>query len=84
MTVSFALIKKVSLYKMKYFPELYTLSKNKVKFELDLSNYATKSDLENAAGVDASKLAKQTDLVSSDSDIHDLDIDNLKVVPVDL
>ena len=29
--------------------------KKKIEIELDLSNYATKSDLENAAGVDISK-----------------------------
>ena len=39
------LIKKMSLYKMSYFPEPYTYSKNKIKVELDLSNYAIKSDL---------------------------------------
>ena len=29
-----------------------------VKVELDLSNYATKADLKNVAGVDTSKFAK--------------------------
>ena len=38
-------IEKISLYKMSYFPEPYTCSKNKIKCELDLSNHATKSDL---------------------------------------
>ena len=37
-------IEKISLYKMSYFPEPYTCSKNKIKCELDLPNYATKSD----------------------------------------
>ena len=39
------LIKKISLYKMSYFSEQYTPSKNKIKLELHLSNYATKSAL---------------------------------------
>ena len=30
---------------MSYFPEPYTLSKNRINFELDLSNNARKSDL---------------------------------------
>ena len=30
---------------MSYFPETHTNSKNKIKFELDLPSYATKSDL---------------------------------------
>ena len=32
---------------MSYFPESYTCSKNKIKVELYLSNYITKSDLKN-------------------------------------
>ena len=35
-------IKKILLYEMSYFPEPYSHSKNKIKIELDLSNYATK------------------------------------------
>ena len=38
-------IKKISLYKMSYIPEPYTHIKNKIKVDLDLSNYAIKSDL---------------------------------------
>ena len=40
--------KIISLYKMSYFPKQYTLTKNKINVELDLSNHATKSDLKNA------------------------------------
>ena len=50
--------KKISLYKMNYFPGPYSYSKNKIKVELDLSKYATKSDLKNATGVDISNLLK--------------------------
>ena len=39
------LIKNISLYKMSYFPESCTRSKNKIKVELDLSNYIPKSNL---------------------------------------
>ena len=45
------LIKKILLYKISYFPESYTHSKNKIKLELDLSNQTTKSDLINATGI---------------------------------
>ena len=46
------LIKKRYFYaKMSYFPP-YGHSKNKIEVELDLSNYAPKSDLKNATGVD--------------------------------
>ena len=40
----------------EYFPESKS-SRERVKIELDLSNYATKTDLKNAAGVDTSKFA---------------------------
>ena len=35
-----------------------------MKVELDLSNYVTKADLENATGVDTSKYAKKVDLAN--------------------
>ena len=33
---------------MNFFPEPYSSSKNKIKVEPDLSNYAVKSDLKNS------------------------------------
>ena len=42
----------------EHFPEQKS-SGGKVKFELDLSNYATKADFKNAAGFDTSKFAKK-------------------------
>ena len=64
----------------KYFPEPKSLG-GRVKFELDLSNYATKPDSKNATGVDTSKFAKKVDLNNSESDVDKLDIDKLKNVP---
>ena len=58
----------------KYFPQVNTLGGN-VKVELDLSNYATKSDLQNATGVDASDFAKNVDLATLKSNLDKLDID---------
>ena len=58
------LIKKILLYKLSYFPEPNTLSKSQIEVELDLENYAAKSDLKNATGVDASEFAENTDLAS--------------------
>ena len=49
--------------------------------ELDLSNYATKADSKNAAGVDSSKFAKKVDLASLKFNVDELDIDKLKNVP---
>ena len=49
---------------MSSFLEQCTTSKIKIKVELDLSNYATKSELKNAIGVDTSDFAKKVDLAS--------------------
>ena len=38
--------------------------RRRVKVELDLSNYETKADLKNAAGVDTLKFAKKVDLAN--------------------
>ena len=54
-------IKKTSLHKVSYFPEPYRHSKNQTKVELDLSNYATKSDLKSATSINI-KLGKKTNL----------------------
>ena len=45
---------------MSYFP-LYDNSKNEIKFDLDLTNYATKLDLKNITGVDTLQFAKKTE-----------------------
>ena len=58
--------------------------KTKTIIELDLSSYATKSDLENATGVNKSKFAKKTDLASLKSDFDDVDIDQLQIALVEI
>ena len=69
----------------EYFPEPKS-SSGTVEIELDLSNYATKSNLKHATGVDTSKLAKKVDLAKVDltirfqSNVDKLDIDKSKNV----
>ena len=58
------LAKRISLYKMSYFTELYARSKNKINVTLYLSNYATKFNLRSVTGVDTSDFAKIDDLAS--------------------
>ena len=48
----------IQLYKMSHLSEPCT-NKNKIELELDLPNYATKSDLKNATGVVVSQFAKK-------------------------
>ena len=55
-----------------------------MKVELDLSNYTTKADLKNATGVDTSNFSKKVDLASLKSYVEKLDIDKLKIVPINL
>ena len=69
---------------MSYFPERYAWSKNKIKVELDLSNYATKSDLKSGTGVDTSNFVKKSHLASLKSDVDELNIDKLKNVSSNL
>ena len=46
-----------------------------------MANYAAKTDLRNATGVDTSKFAKKIDLAHLKSNVDKLDIDKLKNVP---
>ena len=54
---------KRTLYKMrKYFPKPFEPFRGDINVKVDLFNYTTKTDLENGAGVDTSKLAAKPDL----------------------
>ena len=55
----------------EYFPEPKSLGE-RVKVELDLSNYATKADLKTTTGVDTSKFAKKADLANLKSNVDTL------------
>ena len=66
-----------------YFPVQKSLGR-KLKVELDLPNYATKTDLKNVTGVDISSFTKKTDLANLKSTVDKLDIDKLKNVPTNL
>ena len=49
-----------------------------------MSNYATKSNLKGAAGIDTSNFAKKADLNSLKSNIDRLDVNKSETTPVDL
>ena len=49
-----------------------------VKVELDLSNYATKADLENLTRFDTSEFGNRTDLANLRPDVDKLDSDKFK------
>ena len=76
--------RKLQRYKMSYFVQPYTDNKNKQKVQLDLLNYATRSDLKIKTGVNASEFAKKSDLGSLKLGIDKLDIGKFEVVPANL
>ena len=66
-----------------YYPR-YKSSSSNVKVELDLTNYATKTDLKNITHIDVSSFASKTNLAELKTDVDKIDADKLKTVPVDL
>ena len=67
----------------QYFPP-YRSSERNIKVELDLSNYATKTDPKNVTHVDVSSFVSKTNLASLKTEVDKLDIDKLTPVPNDL
>ena len=61
-----------------------TASGKNIKVELDLTNYATKTDLNNITHVDTSSFASKTNLAALKTEVDKVDIDKLKTAPVDL
>ena len=67
----------------QHFPP-YNNSSENIKVELDLSNYATKKDINDITHVDVSGFASKTNLVALKTEVDKIDADKLKIVPVDL
>ena len=74
----------VDHYKMSTYYPPYKSSSNNIKVELDLTNYATKSDLKNIAYTDVSSFASKTNLSAIKTEVDKIDVDKLKTVPDDL
>ena len=70
-------------YEMSYYPP-YKSSSNNVKVELDLTNYATKTDLKNITHVDVSSFASKTNLAALKTEVDKVDTNKLKTAPSDL
>ena len=66
-----------------YYPPYKSSSQN-IKVELNLTNYATKTDFKNITHVDTSSYALKTNLAALKSEVDKIDIDKLKTAPVDL
>ena len=66
----------------QYFPTPSS-HKEKIKVEIDLSNYATKKDINDITHVDPSNFALKTNLANLKTEVDKLDIYKLATVPVD-
>ena len=67
-----------------YYPP-YKSSNNNIKVELDLANYATKTDLKNInTHVDVSSFASKANLAALKTEVDKIDADKLKTTPADL
>ena len=69
---------------MNYYPEPDSHITDKVKVVLELPNYATKKELDNATGVDASDLAVEKDYITLKADVDKLDFSKLVNAPTSL
>ena len=67
----------------QYFPPYNNPSEN-IKVELDLSNNATKKDINDITHVDVSGFASKTNLAALKTEVDKIDADKFKTVPVDL
>ena len=66
-----------------YYPP-YESSSNNIKVKLDLTNYATKTDLKNITHTDVSRFASKTNLSALKTEVDKIYVDKLKTVPDDL
>ena len=72
-------------YKMSaYYPPYRSSSNNFLQVELNLTNYATKTDLKNITHVDVSSFASKTNLAALKTEVDKIDVDKLKTTPTDL
>ena len=69
----------------QYFPKPFNLHfGGSIKVKIDLSNYATKTDIKNILHGDTSSFALKTNLSSLKTEVDKLDIDKLVPIPNDL
>ena len=69
----------------QYFPKQFNSHfSDSIKVTIDLSNYATNTDIKNISHVDTSSFALKTNLANLKTEVDKLDIDKLKPIPGDL
>ena len=68
----------------KYFHKPFRSFGRNINVKVDLSNYATKTDIKNISHVNTSSFALKINLVSVKTEVDKLDINKLVPVPTDL
>ena len=69
----------------QYFPKPFNSHfGDSIKVKIDLSNYATKTDIKNISHIDTSSFALKTNLANLKIEVDKLDIEKLATVPVDM
>ena len=67
-----------------YFPKPYKQFGEDINVTVDLSNYATKKDINDITHADISNFALKTNLANLKTEVDKLDIEKLATVPVNL
>ena len=68
----------------QYFPRPYEPFSRDTNVKIDLSNYATETDIKNISHVDTSNFALKLNLAVLKTEVDKLDIDKLKRLPNNL
>ena len=69
---------------MSYFPKPPKPFVGEINVKVDLSNYATKTDLKNVSHVNVSSFALKPNLANLKTEVDKLNIDKLTATPNDL
>ena len=72
------------LYLIYHLYHYQTVKWDKVKVILDLSNYASKKELDHATGINTSEWAAKNDFIALKAEVHKLDINELVNIPTSL
>ena len=67
-----------------FFRRRYKRFDGDISVKVDLSKYATKTDLKYVSHVDVSSFALKSNLASLKTEVGKIDADKLKTIPVDL
>ena len=68
----------------QYFPKPFRNFGGNISVKVDLSNYATKTDIKNVTHIDTSNFALKINLGNLKTEVDKLDIDKLAPFPVNL